>query len=478
MEYQAYILPKKRDKFFQHFLSAEAEDRYLSTYAALSTDITTNNRFFNIAIKDFAIPVDKIKRSQDFYLINFLRVKENGNFYYYNITGVIKQTQELIIYSVELDEYHTYFNNHGKDYDFEGRLKFSNTNYIEDAQKIYLQPAKSTKNERVIGADWAGGFIGIGCVKWNRGGFGIIVTDPQEVVEGAINYIFSLLKDGEVTLIVGPNSENPQQTTEKFEILSGYIVPKILIEPYYKDLYRYEHGVYKGYSFRETGIQTFNIPIQDYRTAVVEFGTFSSRINVGVNGKNIKANIELTANDLSSDIDISLTIGTQKISLTNDFGITLAVSQFTSYISSNKISIALNALSAVGGLAAGVVTGNVVSMIGSAKAGIDVGNEIYQQSQKQSTTYGSGNAALTYGKLLSAFGMWMYSPENENYLISMRSLYGGDCQNVNVYFADIKAIDKGFGVIFYEFTKINSNYPQVNRIAPLLLGGIEIQYIE
>ena len=31
---------------------------------------------------------------------------------------------------------------------------------------------------------------------------------------------------------------------------------------------------------------------------------------------------------------------------------------------------------------------------------------------------------------------------------------------------------------YYEFTKIVSDYPQANRIAPLLLGGIEIEFIE
>lgn len=482
MEYQAYILPQKRDKFFQHFLSAEAEDRYLSTYAALSIDITTNNRFFNISIKDFAIPVDKIKRSQDFYLINFLRVKENNNFYYYNITGVLKQTSETIIYAVELDEYHTFFNNRGKDYNFIAYPKFSNTRCIKDEYKIFLSPSQSVKNETIIGADWEGGYIGIGCVKWNRGGFGIIVTEAQQIVKSAVNEIYSLLKDGEITYIVNPDGENPQKTNEKFEILSGYIVPEILIEPYYKDIYRYEHGAYKGYGFRETGKQSFIIPIQNYRTKIIEFGTFSSRINVGVNGKDIEANIELTANEISSDIDISLTIGTQKISLTNDFGFTLTISALTSYFSSNKISIALDTISAVGGLVAGIATGNITSIIGSTKAGIDVGNEVFQQTQKPASAYGNGNAVLTYEKLYRGFGMWIYTPVNEIYLIKTKNRFGGDCQGVGIYFNNMKVTDRQDPDVnisnFYDFTEIHSNYPQANRVAPLLLGGVEIGFYE
>lgn len=481
MEYQAYVLPKKRDRFFQHFLSSAAEDNYLNKYAALSGDINVTGSFFDIGMREIALPYDNILTSLNFYLVNFLRIKENGNYYYYNVTGIIKQTPKLILYAIELDEYHTFFNNRGSDYNFTGYLKFSNTRCIEDKDKLFLNPSKSMGSETKIEAEWTGGYVGIGCVKWSRGGFSIIVTDPEDMPKNAAGYISSLLKDGEIDIITMPESQNPITENEKFEILNAYIVPEILIEPYYKDITQYKHGVYKGYSFRETGKQTFTIPIQNYRTKIVEFGTFSSRINCGVNGENIVAKIELTANELSSDIDISLTIGNQKISLTDDFGYTLTISALTSYLASNKISIAMNALSAVGGLATGIATGNVVSIIGSAKAGIDVGNDIFKQSQRPSSTYGGGSAALTYGKLFRGFGMWIYTPENYNELYYTKLIIGGDCQNSQIYFYNMKTTDKTTqnGVYnFYEFTKIVSNFAQVNRIAPLLLGGIEIEFIE
>ena len=480
MEYQAYVLPKKRDRFFQHFLSSTAEDNYLKAYTALSGDINVTGSFFDIGMREIALPYDNISISVNFYLVNFLRIKENGYYYYYNVTGVIKQTPKLIRYSVELDEYHTFFNNRGRDYNFKGYLKFSNTRCVEDKDKLFLTPSKSMEPETKIAAKWTGGYIGIGCVKWSRGGFSIIVTDAQINVAYAVDNIYNLLKDGEIDIIQGPNSEKPSKVTEKFEIVSGYIVPEILIEPYYKDIIQYQRGAYKGYSFRETGAKTFTIPIQDYRTKIVEFGTFSSRINCGVNGKDITAIIELTANEVSSDIDISLSIGTQKISLSDDFGFTLTISALTSYLSSNKISIAMNSLSAIGGLAAGIATGNVVSIIGSAKAGIDVGNDIFQQTQRPSSTYGGGNAAITYGKLSRGFGMWIFTPENYSQLISAKTLIGGDCQNISIEFTRMKSVDKLnpiFANNYYEFTKIVSDYPQANRIAPLLLGGIEMEFI-
>ena len=481
MEYQAYILPTKRDRFFQHFLTNTAEDVYLNKYAVLTGDITLTGAFFDMGMREIALPYDSISKVVDFYLVNFLRITDNGYYYYYNVTGVIKQTPKLIRYAIELDEYHTFFNNRGRDYNFKGYLKFSNSRCIADESKLFLTPSKSMESETKIAADWIGGYIGIGCVKWSRGGFSIIVTDPEAVVKSAADDIASLLKDGEIDIITLPGSQNSTKVTEKFEIVSGYIVPEILIEPYYKDIIQYQRGSYKGYSFRETGAKSFTIPIQDYRTKIVEFGTFSSRINCGVNGKDLTAVIELTANELSSDIDISLSIGTQKISLTDDFGLTLTISALTSYLSSNKISTAMNSLSAIGGLAAGVATGNVVSIIGSAKAGIDVGNDIFQQSQRPSSTYGGGNSAITYGKLSRGFGIWIFTPENYNQLFESKLLIGGDCQNLPISFELMKSADKvnpTAAYNYYEFTKIVSDYPQVNRIAPLLLGGIEIEFIE
>ena len=118
MEYQAYVLPKKRDKFFQHFLSSAAEDNYLNKYTALSGDINVTGSFFDIAMREISLPYDNISTALNFYLVNFLRIKENGNYYYYNVTEDIKQTNKLIRYAIELDEYHTFFNNRGSDYDF------------------------------------------------------------------------------------------------------------------------------------------------------------------------------------------------------------------------------------------------------------------------------------------------------------------------------------------------------------------------
>ena len=61
-------------------------------------------------------------------------------------------------------------------------------------------------SETKIEAEWTGGYIGIGCVKWSRGGFSIIVTDPMPVVKNVADYITQLLKDGEIDIITMPES--------------------------------------------------------------------------------------------------------------------------------------------------------------------------------------------------------------------------------------------------------------------------------
>ena len=81
----------------------------------------------------------------------------------------------------------------------------------------------------------------------------------------------------------------------------------------------------------------------------------------------------------------------------------------------------------------------------------------------------------------SGVGIWIYNPENEDKLIEAKFIVGGDCQNLPISFDLMKSTDKTNPTAaynYYEFTKIVSDYPQANRIAPLLLGGIEMEFIE
>ena len=158
------------------------------------------------------------------------------------------------------------------------------------------------------------------------------------------------------------------------------------------------------------------------------------------------------------------------------------ISALTSYWNTNKISVALNAISAIGGTAAGIATGNVAALVGSAKTAVDIGNEIYRASETPKDIYGKSGAELTYSFSPKGVVIWIYEPENIKYLENIKLNYGGYCNEIGVSFSSMKIRDKtnpsNNVYNYYEFSKIVSDYPQANRIAPLLLGGIEMEFLD
>lgn len=479
MRYQIYALPKKRDRFFQHFLSETAEDTYLNNYRLFETEIETNERFFDFAAKQIAVPILSVSRG-DFYLINFLRVYDNlqDKYYYYDVLSIEKQTQNVIILNVKLDEYHTIFNNRGKDFNFFGYLRNSNTRTIPDKDKIFATPAKSIKDFTTITPIiWESNFIGVGVINIAGGGLLTLITDEQPTSKLAYSAIYSALSSGTLKHVTGSTVKN-----EEFEIIGGYVVNSLLIKKTQETITHYESpdGAYKLYLATSTGEQSFVFDIQNYRTKLVEFGTYSNRINLGTNGNNLNLHVKLVV--LSDNIEITLYTGTQKISVTEDFAVPLQISALTSYWNTNKISVALNAISAVGGAAAGVATGNVAALVGSAKTAVDIGNEIYRASETPKNIYGKSGAELTYSFAPKGVVIWIYEPENMEYLANVKSNYGGYCNEARISFSLMKEYDKtnpaNLVYNYYEFSKIVSAYPQASRITPLLLGGVEMEFIE
>lgn len=504
MEYQAYILPKKRDRFFQHFLSSTAEDNYLNTYTALTGVINVTGAFFDMGMREIALPYDNISKAINFYLVNFLRIKENGDYYYYNVTGVIKQTPKLIHYSIELDEYHTFFNNRGRDYNFKGYLKFSNTRCIEDKDKLFLPPSSSIEDFTYNLSPFkykTGNLSSLVPVLVFKGSIsGIhIVTTTNDTTSYSIPYneLLNIAKESKLKYNHVYLDEQGFHTTTKeeaIEIIAAYVIPfyfmgsrKTLSEDDY-----WTATIYQGISPIETiNLYEFNaaekvtqtFDISNYRDRIVEFGTFSSRLKLGVDGDILTINAKL--NVLSDNIDIVLWCGTQRLSITKDFECVVSSSALNQYLNSNAITLALKTIAAAGMTLGGVATGNILSGIGGVSSGVSLFSEIYQQQQTVGTTYGTSGAELNYkffgDNILDPFYVWIYLPKNYNQLFNAKTLIGGDCQNKPIAFELMKSADKTNPTAaynYYEFTKIVSDYPQANRIAPLLLGGIEMEFIE
>lgn len=498
MEYQAYVLPKKRDRFFQHFLSPTAEDNYLKTYTVLSGDINVTGSFFDMGMREIALPYDNISKVVDFYLVNFLRIKENGYYYYYNVTGVIKQTPKLIRYTIELDEYHTFFNNRGKDYNFKGYLKFSNTRCIADEAKLFTPPSKSLNEfrykslpfEKSISNELPTASILI--FKGATTGINAVVCDTYH--QNFVQAIDPLQWAGKLGKLQYHHKEGDTDKTldETIEIIAAYIVPQYFIGTKWVSNAYWTYAttdapLNKFYSFTPAPPVSQDIDVSKYRTKIIEFGTFSSRLNLGVNGGKLTVFAQMVK--LGDGIDVILWNGTQKISISKDFEVVVSSSAINQYINSNKITLALKSIAAIGGTAASAATGNIVGVIGGVAAGANIANEIYQETQKTGNLYGNSGAELSYlftnsntlTNINDPFYLWEFDPENEDFLIETKFLYGGDCRNLPISFELMKTTDKTNPTAaynYYEFTKIVSDYPQANRIAPLLLGGIEMEFIE
>lgn len=504
MEYQAYVLPKKRDRFFQHFLSSTAEDNYLKTYTALSGDINVTGSFFDMGMREIALPYDNISIATNFYLVNFLRIKENGYYYYYNVTGVVKQTPKLIRYAIELDEYHTFFNNRGRDYNFKGYLKFSNTRCIEDENKLFLPTSSSiedfTYNLSPFRYKTENNLALTPILVFKGSISGIhVVTTSDDFYSYPYNYLLNIAKSGSLKYTYTFfNEESGMQNTitkeETIEIIASYIVPfyfvgerKSLIEDDYwtatipQQLSAPQSlNLYEFYPAKKVS-QDFDV--SNYRNKIVEFGTFSSRLNLGVDGKILTINAQLSV--LSDNIDIVLWCGTQRLSITKDFECVVSSSALNQYLNTNAITLALKTLAAAGMTIGGVATGNILAGVGGVSSGVSLFSEIYQQQQTVGNTYGTSGAELNYkffnDYTLDPFYVWIYFPKNYYQLYNAKLLIGGDCQNMPISFELMKSTDKTNPTAaynYYEFTKIVSDYPQANRIAPLLLGGIEMEFIE
>ena len=77
---------------------------------------------------------------------------------------------------------------------------------------------------------------------------------------------------------------------------------------------------------------------------------------------------------------------------------------------------------------------------------------------------------------------YSWKKRNIKYLENVKLNYGGYCNEIGVSFSSMKIRDKtnpsNNVYNYYEFSKIVSDYPQANRIAPLLLGGIEMEFLD
>ena len=500
MKYQIYILPKKRDKFFQHFLSDTAEDKYLNNYRVFENEIETNERFFDFAAKQISVPILSVTRG-DFYLANFLRVYDNlqNKYYYYDVLDVAKQTQNIIIYNVKLDEYHTIFNNRGSDYNFLGYLRNSNTRTILDEDKIFAEPSNSfsdfeTELKPFNTVDNIPKATAVIAFKGSLSGVNVaVLSNDSQDVNSLIRTVAGVAKAGKLKYVYYQAEPNTQgfikiEKDENIEIINAYIVPFYFIGARHGTDFLstyWTNGSTNFELFDAAGKVSQNFSMTDeYRFKIIEFGTFSSRLRLSPSCGNIVINAKMTK--LSDGVEITLWNGTQKISITKDFTITVASSAINQYINSNSISNSLRILAGVGKVIGGAVSGNAATAGSGIASVISTAADTASSGLQTGQIYGNSAAELSYNFLpnykADPFYLWIFEPKNAEYLRNIKLNYGGYCNEIGVSFSSMKIHDKtkpsNNAYNYYEFSKIVSDYPQANRIAPLLLGGIEMEFLD
>ena len=466
----------------RHFVSKVADDDFFNKYALHNTPINCA-RVFNPKAREFSVNISEIPLYEQ---ASYLIAEHNGKFYYYYITDYNVINGITVVYKVEEDIYHTYFNNRGDYINFSGRLSQSNSN-SEDILYPTGTPFYKDTEEIFFGSQKV-----VPIVYLNLKTSGIVtirLSESFSILRIAIGTVLTALRSGNLDLYVN----NVKQSNETFSLLGVYIVPEKLLKEE-TDPFTYWKTSDNAYTFYgATGLKVSK-QITPKKKTVNFFGTPFKKINIG----NEQKEIEIAAQLFLSNGDPSLLLSvndTTFLSVIDDFAITGTYSEFSNYLTQNKISLAMNVVSAVAGLGTAIATKNPIPAINAVKTTIDTGNAVYQESIKEQSivTNGGGNAIATYEKSklnLAGITIQSYTAKRQNNIDNYFTAFGGECSGKYQTFGDIIALDGDKSVyknsgFFYRFSYIESGNggtlggsAYMNKIADMFTSGIRIYYIQ
>lgn len=478
---QLFAIGYTRDAH-RHFVSKAADEQFFSKYALHSTPINCT-RVFNPKAREFSVNISEIPEYEQ---ASYLIAEHKGKFYYYYITDYNVINGITIVYKVEEDIYHTYFNNRGDFFNFSGRLSQSNT---KSDNVLYPTGTPFYKNTEEI---FFGSQKVVPIVYLNLKTSGIVtirLSESFSILRIAIGTVLTALRKGNLDLYIN----NVKQSNETFSLLGVYIVPEALLKEE-TDPFTYWKTSDNAYTFYgATGLKVSKQIIPNEKTANF-FGTPFKKINIG----NEQKEIEIAAQLFLSNGDPSLLLSvndTTFLSVIDDFAITGTYSEFSNYLTQNKISLAMNVVSAVAGLGTAIATKNPLPAINAVKTTIDTGNAVYQESIKEQSivTNGGGNAIATYEKSnlnLAGITIQSYAAKRQDNIDNYFMAFGGECSGKYQTIADIIAVDGDKSVykasgFFYRFSYIESGSGGtigggafMNKIADMFTNGIRIYYIQ
>lgn len=478
---QLFAIGYTRDAH-RHFISKVAEDDFFNKYSLHSTPINCA-RVFNPKAREFSVNISEIPEYEQ---ASYLIAEHNGKFYYYYITDYNVINGITVVYKVEEDIYHTYFNNRGDYFNFSGRLSQSNSK-TENILYPTGTPFFLNSEERFFGTQKV---VPIVYLNFKKSGIVTIrLSETFDILRFAIGTVLTALRNGNLDLYIN----NVKQSNETFNLLGVYIVPEALLkeetDPF--TYWKTSDNVYTFYS--ATGLKVSKQIIPNRKTANF-FGTPFKKINIG----NEQKEIEIAAQLFLSNGDPSLLLSvndTTFLSVIDDFAITGAYSEFSNYLTQNKISLAMNVVSAVAGLGTAIATKNPIPAINAVKTTIDTGNAVYQESIKEQSivTNGGGNAIATYEKShlnLAGITIQSYTSKRQDNIDNYFTAFGGECSGKYQTFADIIEVDGDKSVykasgFFYRFSYIEGGSGGnvgggafMNKIADMFTNGIRIYYIQ
>lgn len=476
---QLFTIGYTRDAH-RHFISKAAEESFFSKYALHSAPINCA-RVFNPKAREFSINISEIPEYEQ---ASYLIAEHNGKFYYYYITDYNVINGITVVYKVEEDIYHTYFNNRGDYINFSGRLLQSNSNSDDIIYPTGTPFRKQTEQNFFT----AKKFVPIAYLNLKTSGIATIrLNKSYTILQTAISEILDALSNGNLDLY----ANNVKQTNETFNLLGVYIIPESLLEEKTNPFYYWKtpNGVYTFYTAK--GLKVSSTITPNKKTSNF-FGTPFKKINIGNEQKPnvIAAQLFLSNGDPSLLLSVN---ETTFLNVIDDFAITGAYSEFSNYLTQNKISLAMNVVSAVAGFGTAIATQNPLPAINAVKTAIDTGNAVYQESIKEQSivTNGGGNAIATYEKSnLAGITIQNYTAKRQENIDNYFTVFGGECSGKYQTFGDIILVDGDKSVyknsgFFYRFSYIESGNGAtisgnafMNKIADMFTNGIRIYYIQ
>ena len=472
----------------RHFVSKVAEDDFFNNYALHSTPINCA-RVFNPKAREFSVNISEIPLYEQ---ASYLIAEHNEKFYYYYITDYNVINGITVVYKVEEDIYHTYFNNRGDYINFSGRLLQSNTKsdivyypvgkaFKKTNQEIFFESHTEVQNRNYAA------LIYINFEKYGPTVLRSKISSPA--IGNLITAIYAALNQGKLYEHLGGTLKDPQT----FSLIGVYIVPSELLE----EKTDFTTGIY--WTTQETatfifysaeGKQVIKNVIPNKKTSNY-FGTPFNKLNYGNSENEVILSAQLFTKNCAPSLIISVN-NTEFLDVIDDFTFTAAYSQFAQYLAQNKATFALNSISALVGIVTSVVTHQPLTAFAGVMQLAQMGANINEASKAEHKIVNAvGNVVATLEKS-SLMGLLLmeYSTEKQEIIDNYFTAFGGECSGKYQTFGDIILVDGDESVyknsgFFYQFSYIESGNGGtlggnafMNKIADMFTSGIRIYYIQ